>query len=82
MDGYFYRKHIQEEVDMSSEEGGFGLTLAEKFFGFILVVIGIIAAYYTFTSADTLGTFTGFFGFLSILPIVIGIILVTAKIEQ
>ncbi|MEM2117921.1 MAG: hypothetical protein QW386_02755 [Candidatus Bathyarchaeia archaeon] len=67
---------------MSSEEGGFGLMLAEKFFGFILVIIGAIATYYTFTSADTLGVFTGFFGFLSILPIVIGILLVTAKIEQ
>lgn len=67
---------------MSSEEGGFGLTLAEKFFGFILLVIGAIAVYYTLTSIDALGAFAGFFGFLSILPIVIGILLVTAKTEQ
>jgi hypothetical protein len=67
---------------MSSEEGGFGLTLAEKFFGLILVILGGVSAYYTFTSFDALGTFTGFFGFLSVLLLAVGVFLITAKAEQ
>jgi len=64
-----------------SEEGGLGLTVAEKFFGLILLIIGALATYYTFTSTHELGDFTGFFGFLGIILLVIGIILITAKTE-
>jgi hypothetical protein len=64
-----------------SEEGGLGLTVAEKFFGLILLIIGALATYYTFTSTQVLGDFTGFFGFLGIILLVIGIILMTAKTE-
>jgi len=67
---------------MSSEEGGFGLSLTEKFFGLILIIISALAIYYTFTSADALGAFAGFFGFLSIIPLVLGLLLVTAKTEE
>jgi len=64
-----------------SEEGGFGITLAERFFGFILLIIGAIAAYYTFTSVQALDAFAAFFGFLSIIPLVLGLFLLTAKTE-
>lgn len=67
--------------DMSSEEGGFGLIIAEKFFGLILVIIGALFTYYTFTSARALGDFIGFFGFLSVIVLIIGIILVITKTE-
>jgi preprotein translocase subunit SecY len=70
----------KEELDMS-EEGGLGLTVAEKFFGLILLIIGALATYYTFTSTQTLRDYTGFFGFLSIIVLALGIILVTAKTE-
>lgn len=66
---------------MSSEEGGFGLVVAEKFFGLILIIVGALATYYTFTSAEALGGFTGFFGFLSVIILVIGIILIIARTE-
>jgi hypothetical protein len=66
---------------MSEEGGGFGITFAEKFFGFIIIIIGIMATYYTFTSTSALGDFTGFFGFLSIFLLAIGIFLVIAKTE-
>jgi len=66
---------------MSSEEGGFGLIVAEKFFGLILVVVGALAMYYTFTSTSALGVFTGFFGFLSIVLLALGVFLITAKAE-
>ncbi len=64
-----------------SEEGSFGLNVAEKFFGFIILIMGIVGLYFTITSADALMVFTGFFGFLSVVVIVIGFVLMTAKTE-
>jgi hypothetical protein len=66
---------------MSEEGGGFGITLAEKFFGFIIIIIGAMATYYTFTSTSALGDFTGFFGFLSIFLLAIGVFLIITKTE-
>ncbi|MFW6117216.1 MAG: hypothetical protein ACOC6G_01355 [Thermoproteota archaeon] len=66
---------------MSSEGIEFGLVLAEKFFGLILLVLGALFTYYTFTSTRALGNFTGFFGVLSILFLGIGVILIIAKTE-
>lgn len=65
-----------------SEEGGFGLNVLEKLFGFILLVVGIIAMYYTIISTDVLGGFAGFFGFLCILLVILGLVLMTAKTEE
>jgi hypothetical protein len=64
-----------------SQEGGFGIALAERFFGLLLTIIGALATYYTLTSSDALGAFTGFFGFLSLILLVLGIVMITAKIE-
>ena len=66
---------------MSEEGGGFGITLAEKFFGLIIAIIGALATYFTFTSTSALGDFTGFFGFLSIILLALGIFLIIAKTE-
>ena len=64
-----------------SEEGGFGIMLAEKFFGFIIIIIGALATYYTFTSTDALDNFVGFFGVLSIFLLAVGVFLIIAKTE-
>jgi hypothetical protein len=64
-----------------SEEGGFGLALAERFFGLLLVIVGALTLYYALTSMDTLGNFVGLFGLLDVVLIVIGLILITAKTE-
>lgn len=64
-----------------SEEGSFGVTVAEKFFGLLLVIIGAIITYYTLTSASVLGAFTAFFGFLSLALLAIGIFLLIARTE-
>jgi len=64
-----------------SEEGGFGVAVAERFFGLMLVIIGGLAMYYTFTSTDALEAFTWFFGFLSIILVALGLFLITAKTE-
>jgi len=64
-----------------SEEGSFGVTASEKLFGLILLAVGLVAMYYTFTSTDALMAFTGFFGFLSLILIILGVALIIAKIE-
>lgn len=64
-----------------SEEGSFGVSFVERFFGFILLVVGVLALYYTITSASVLQGFTGFFGFLTAIMIILGFVLLTAKTE-
>ncbi len=64
-----------------SEEGGFGLVVAEKFFGLILIIIGALSTYYTFTSTQALRDYTGFFGFLSVIVLAVGVILIVVKVE-
>jgi hypothetical protein len=61
-----------------SDEGGFGIGLAEKFFGFIIFVVGLFSLYYTLTSASTLGAFTGYFSVLCLIPVVTGLVLMIA----
>lgn len=64
-----------------SEEGSVGLTAAEKFFGLILIIVGALATYFTLTSTRALGVYTGFFGFLSIILLALGLFLIIAKAE-
>ncbi len=64
-----------------SEEGSFGLSLAERFFGFILMIIGVVTLYYTVTSTQALLAFTGLFAFLSLILVVLGFVLMIAKVE-
>ncbi len=64
---------------MSDEQGSFWIGLAEKFFGLILIVIGIVLVYLTATSISTLGVFTGLFIFLSAIVIAAGIFLMIVK---
>lgn len=66
---------------MSSEEGGLGLSITERFFGLILIIVGGLIEYYTLISVDSLGAFAGFFAFLSIIPVVLGLLMITAKTE-
>jgi len=65
-----------------SEEGSTGITIAEKFFGLLLAVIGAFSLYYTLTASSALLTFTGFFAFLSIILLALGILLLIAKPES
>ena len=64
-----------------SEEGSFGLGMAEKFFGLIILIVGVLTLYNTLTSMETLGAFTGFFSFLSMVLVILGLVLMTAKPE-
>jgi hypothetical protein len=77
---FYVESTLKGRAEMS-EEGSFGVGLAERFFGLILLIMGIVVLYYTITSAQALLAFTGFFGFLCVILIVLGLILVTAKTE-
>jgi hypothetical protein len=67
---------------MSEEGGGFGLTLVEKMFGFIILVIGALTEYFIYTSISVLGiVYAWFFGILSLILIIIGTLLLIAKTE-
>ena len=64
-----------------SEEGSFGIKLVEIFFGLILLTIGALALYYVATSIEAFGSFAGFFGFLNVILIALGLLMITAKTE-
>ena len=66
---------------MSDESGTFWVNLAEKFFGLILLVIGAIMLFYTATSPDLAG-FSVFFGILSLILLIIGLVLLLVKPPQ
>jgi hypothetical protein len=66
---------------MSDEGDTFWVSLYERLFGLILLVIGGILLYYSATSGD-LGGFAAFFGFLSVIMLILGIILLIVKPPQ
>lgn len=62
-----------------SEGDTFWVSLAEKFFGLLLTIIGALFLYFTLTSTIALGGFTGLFGFLGIVVLFIGLFLIIVK---
>jgi hypothetical protein len=67
---------------MSEEGDTFWVSLAEKFFGLLLIIIGGLMLYYTATSTDALGAFSLFFGILSTFVLIFGIFLLLVKPPQ
>ncbi|MDW8022181.1 MAG: hypothetical protein RMJ15_00320 [Nitrososphaerota archaeon] len=63
------------------EDGGSAIRAAEKFFGLLLLIVGALASYFTFTSSQALGVYTGFFGFLSLILLALGLFILIAKTE-
>jgi hypothetical protein len=64
---------------MSEEGDTFWVSLSEKFFGLLITIIGALFLYFTVTSTVALGVFTGFFAFLSIVVLAIGVFLLLVK---
>jgi hypothetical protein len=62
-----------------SEGDTFWLSLAEKFFGLILTIVGALFLYFTVTSTTVLGVFTGLLGFLSIVVLITGMFLLFVR---
>jgi len=58
--------------------------LAEKICGIVLIIISAILLYYTTSSADILGTFSGMFTAIGAVILIVGILLliITPKNEE
>lgn len=66
---------------MSEEGDTFWVSLAEKFFGLIVVIMGGLLLYFTATSSG-LGGFTAFFGVISVILLAIGLFLLLVRAPQ
>jgi hypothetical protein len=62
-----------------SEGDTYWISVGEKFFGLLLLIIGALLLYYTATSTIQLGAFTAFFGFLSIIVLIVGVLLLIVR---
>ncbi len=63
---------------MSEEGDTFWVSLAERLFGLLLIVIGAVMLYFTATTAD-LGPFNVLFGALSAILLLLGVFLLLVK---
>jgi hypothetical protein len=63
---------------MSEEGDTFWVSLVERLFGLLLIVIGAVMLYFTATSPD-LGSFGVLFGALSVILVLLGIFLLLVK---
>jgi hypothetical protein len=63
---------------MSDEGDTFWVSLAEKFFGLLLVIIGAVMLYFTAITSG-LGAFSVFFGVISVIMLIIGLFLLIVK---
>ena len=62
---------------MSEEGDTFWVSLFERAFGLLLIIIGAVLLYFSVTS--DLGGFTALFGILSVILIIIGIFMILIK---
>jgi uncharacterized membrane protein len=63
---------------MSEEGDTFWISLAERLFGILLIIIGAVMLYFTVTSS-ALGPFNLLFGALSVILVLLGIFLLLVK---
>jgi hypothetical protein len=66
---------------MSEEGDQFWVSIAEKFLGLVLVVMGALMLYFTVTT-DGLARFTAFFGVISAILLIIGLFLLLVRAPQ
>ncbi len=66
---------------MSEEGDTFWISLAERVFGLVLIIIGGVMLYFTATTSGSsgLGGFSGLFGFLYVVLIILGVFLLIVK---
>lgn len=63
---------------MSEEGDTFWVSLTERLFGLLLIIIGALMLYFTLTSTE-LGGFTLLFSALSVILVILGIFLLIVK---
>ena len=62
-----------------SEGDTFWVSISEKFLGILLTIIGALFLYFTLTSTDYLGAFTGLFSFFGVVLLIIGLFLLIVR---
>ena len=67
---------------MSEEGDTFWVSLAERFFGLILIIIGAVMLYFTATSLNELSEFSVFFGALCVVLVIIGLFLLFVRAPE
>jgi hypothetical protein len=69
---------------MSEEGDTFWVSLSERLFGLLIIVIGALMLYFTATSSgsDALGGFSALFGALSVILVIVGIFMFLVKPPQ
>ena len=66
---------------MSDEGDSFWASLIKRLLGLILIVIGAVMLYFTATTSEISG-FGALFGFISIVVLIVGVILLVLKPSQ
>ena len=64
------------------EKESFWFPISIKLFGILVSIIGGIFLYFTFTSTSTLGVFTSLFGFLGVIILILGVIMILIKTKE
>jgi len=64
-----------------SEEAPYGLRVVQKIFGIVLLAIGILTTYNTYTNMSAAQLGAGFFVVMGIALIVLGFILIVARLS-
>jgi len=64
-----------------SEEAPIGLTIMEKLMGLIIILIGAITFYVTYTNMASTGPLLTFFLAVGLVLVVLGIVIVIVKAE-
>jgi hypothetical protein len=65
-----------------SEKESFWLPMSLKLFGILVAIIGGLFLYFTYTSTNALGVFTGFFGFLGVIILILGLFMILIKTKE
>jgi hypothetical protein len=68
-----------------SEEVPVGLKIGEKFFGLLIMLIGFLVFYFSYTSLSSLGTiipYPDIFPFVGAVLMVVGLLLIFARLEE
>ena len=58
------------------------LSMSGKLFGIIIAIIGVLFLYFTFANTDTLGVFTGIFGFIGVVVLILGLFMIFVKTRE
>jgi hypothetical protein len=72
---------LKDESDMSEEES-FWFSMSEKLIGILVAIIGGLFLYFTFISSNALGAFTGLFGFLGLIILLLGLFMLIIKPKE